>query len=67
MYEIDIEKAIKNGEKNGGFKLSKKARKRYLDFFNKKETELKFFYEKKLSNKKQSNYKNTKRNDYEQR
>ena len=67
MYEIDIEKAIKNGEKNGGFKLSKKARKRYLDFFNKKETELKLFYEKKLSNKKQSNYKNAKRNDYEQR
>ena len=51
--KINIEKAIKSGEKNGGFKLSKSAKERYLYFFIDKKNELKKFREKKLANKKQ--------------
>lgn len=62
--KINIEKAIKSGEKNGGFKLSKSAKKRYLEFFKDKKTELDKFIEKRLANKKQKSKKNTKRDTY---
>ena len=67
MPKINIEKAIKIGEKNGGFKLSKNAKIRYLEFFKDKKTELDKFREKKLANRKQksrNNTNNTKRNIY---
>ena len=56
--KIDIEKAIKIGEKNGGFKLSKCAKKRYLDFFTDKKNELEKFKEKKIAYQKQKNINN---------
>ena len=62
--KINIEKAIKNAEENGGFKLSKSAKKRYLVFFKDKKIELNEFREKKLANKKEKIRNNTKRDTY---
>lgn len=64
---INIEKAIKIGETNGNFKLSKSVKKRYLEFFNKKKVELENFYEKKSINKKPNNNIKTKGNENKQR
>lgn len=62
--KVDIEQAIKNGEKNGNFKLSKNARKRYLVFLNNKKMELDRFYGRKLAIKKQKNKETIRRNTH---
>ena len=64
ITKIDIEKAIKSGEKNGGFKLSKSAKKKYLEFFKDKKTELDKFKVKKIDKKKQKDKGYTKRKIY---
>lgn len=42
---IDIEEAIKVGEQNGNFKLSKIAREKYMYFFKQQQEDLEEFYE----------------------
>lgn len=41
---IDINEAIKNGERNGNIKLSNMAKERYMQFFKEQQQELEDFY-----------------------
>ena len=60
--KIDIEEAIKSGEKNGNLKLSEITRQRYKDFFRNQQEELVSFYEKYCRN-----YNNNRTSEYENR
>ena len=57
IQTINIEEAIKNGEENGDFKLSKQAIRKYKEFFAEKQKELESFYNENYIKKiKDDNY-----------
>ena len=49
--KINIEEAIKTGEKYGNFTLSEKARNKYIEFFREQQLELVQFYKKEYKEK----------------